>query len=419
MKGLIFTYALTYGGAVVGVFKPFIALLIYCSFSIIRPEWMWQWAIPQGGNYSRILAFSLLAGWFFHGLGDWNFGRARPIFWSLLSYFIWVILSTLFVTDYPTSWTFLDNASKYLLPWVVGLSIIHTLAQVRLLAWVLMFSQAYVAFHLNNEWVFGSREVATQGFGGMDNNCNAIAMVAGAGLAFFLGMTTADIKLRWLSFACAGLMAHYPMFSESRGGMLALAVLGIVSLILLPKQPRHYWYFTIAVVIGMRLAGPMVWTRFGSSFESAEELDNSAQSRLALWADAWDMMQRYPIFGVGPDNFPTVAVEYGWPRGKECHSLWLQTGAELGIIGMALLLAFYLITIRSLWNYMRLRSNVDPWITCMARAVIASLIGFAVASQFVSLEGLEFPYYVVLVGAAVLKLAPTDKVTLNDSRAPT
>jgi hypothetical protein len=36
--------------------------------------------------------------------------------------------------------------------------------------------------------------------------------------------------------------------------------------------------------------------------------------------------------------------------------------------------------------------------------VIASLAGFSVAACFVSLEGLEFPYYVVLLGAGAMKL---------------
>jgi len=43
----------------------------------------------------------------------------------------------------------------------------------------------------------------------------------------------------------------------------------------------------------------------------------------------------------------------------------------------------------------------------LARMVIASLVGFMVSSQFVSLEGLELPYYVVMIGAATLKVAPS------------
>ena len=38
MKGLLFTYALTYGGAVVSLFNPFYGLLIYVCFAIMRPE---------------------------------------------------------------------------------------------------------------------------------------------------------------------------------------------------------------------------------------------------------------------------------------------------------------------------------------------------------------------------------------------
>ena len=62
MKGLIFTYAMTYGGALVALFNPFYGLLVYVCFAIIRPDYMWYWSIPQG-NYSRTVALGLLAGW--------------------------------------------------------------------------------------------------------------------------------------------------------------------------------------------------------------------------------------------------------------------------------------------------------------------------------------------------------------------
>ena len=40
-KGLLLTFGLTYGGGLVALFNPFIGLLIYVCFSIIRPEDMW------------------------------------------------------------------------------------------------------------------------------------------------------------------------------------------------------------------------------------------------------------------------------------------------------------------------------------------------------------------------------------------
>jgi hypothetical protein len=61
-----------------------------------------------------------------------------------------------------------------------------------------------------------------------------------------------------------------------------------------------------------------------------------------------------------------------------------------------------------LWPLTRRKAVVaDPWLSNAARMVIASIAGFAVAGSFVSLIGLELPYYVVLLGAGVLKVVST------------
>ena len=62
MKGLLFTYLMTYGGAMVALFNPFVGLLIYASFSILRPPSLWPWAVPPA-SYSQVVAMGMLAGW--------------------------------------------------------------------------------------------------------------------------------------------------------------------------------------------------------------------------------------------------------------------------------------------------------------------------------------------------------------------
>jgi O-antigen ligase len=239
----------------------------------------------------------------------------------------------------------------------------------------------------------------------MDNNCVAIAMVAGVGLAFFLGINAPNWWQKGLGLGAALLMGHAVLFSFSRGGMLALIITGVIGFVLLPKQPKHYLIFALAVAIGFRLAGDEVSQRFSTSFATEAERDSSAQSRLDMWRDCCDVMLKNPLFGVGPRHWPLIAHLYGWSVGKEAHSLWLQVGAEVGFVGLGLLLLFYGLTIVRLWPLMRTSSLVpDPWIRDVARMVIASGIGFMIASQFVSLVGLELPYYVVLLGAGALKL---------------
>src|SRR5207302_4611141 len=134
-----------------------------------------------------------------------------------------------------------------------------------------------------------------------------------------------------------------------------------------------------------------------------------------LWANCVDSMLKAPFFGIGPFHFPLISHTYGWLGKKEGHTLWLQIGAELGIPGLAFLGSFYLLCQARLWPLaMGKDNNVDPWLQGIARMVIASIGGFIVAAQFISLVGLELPYYVVLLGAGVLRLTSLPPIDQQD-----
>jgi hypothetical protein len=116
-------------------------------------------------------------------------------------------------------------------------------------------------------------------------------------------------------------------------------------------------------------------------------------------------MLRTP-WGLGADNFPLVADRYGYRKGKEAHTLWLTVGAEFGFPGLAALILFFASCVVKLWPYTyESNTQVDAWTRCLARMVTAAIIGFAISAQFVSVKYLEHPYYVVLIGAAALKLS--------------
>jgi putative inorganic carbon (hco3(-)) transporter len=404
MKGLLFTYALTFGGSAVALFNPFIGLLIYIAFAILKPEALWSWSV-EPGNYSRIIALALLVGWALHGFGDWNFGRSRAVVYSLLGFMLWMVASAMFAGDQATAWTDVEAKFKIVLPCMVGFTVIKSIAQLKQLAWVIMACQAFIAYEANMAYLQGNNWIHEYGFGGMDNNCVAIAMVCGAGLAFFLGLAEQVWWRRWAAFVGAGLMAHTIMLAESRGGMLGLLVTGGLSFVLVRKQPIHYAYLLLAVAVGLRMAGPSVWERFNSSFAEEGQRDTSAQSRLDLWKGCVEMMAANPLFGVGPHNFPYYAEQYGFTRSKEAHSLWMQLGAEVGVPGLAFLLSFYLVAMRRLWWLARELDPVCPDISASCRMVIAALAGFMVSAQFVTLAGLEVPYYVCLIGAGYLKFS--------------
>jgi probable O-glycosylation ligase (exosortase A-associated) len=404
VKGLVFTYALSYGGAAVALFNPFIGLLIYCAFAILKPETMWAWSLPQGGYFSRIVAIALLTGWGLKGFGGWEFGRARGVVMAFVGLWLWSVLGAIGAANQDVAWRFVENMAKILLPFLAGITLIDSARRLNQLIWVLVLSQAYVALELNLSYYQGFNIVRTIGFAG-DNNTVAITMATGAGLALFLGLGSERWWQKAVAFTGCLLMVHVVLFALSRGGMLALVTLGLVSFLLASRRPKHYLVLAAVLLLAVRLAGPQVRERFVTSFASEEERDFSAQSRVELWSLCWDLMLEHPLLGVGPDHFPLVVHEYGWPRGKEAHTLWLQTGAELGFPGLLFLFLLYGLGVARLWPLARGRlEGPDPRLRDVARMVVAALAGFAVSVQFVSTEGLELPYYVALVGAGVLKL---------------
>lgn len=405
MKGLLFTYGLTGGGTVAAVFNPFYGFLAYVSFSILHPEHLWFWSVPQG-NYSRIIAIAMLISWALHGFGNWRFGRGAASVWAFVGLFAWAALSAVVVAfDRSTAWSYLEFQLKILLPFLVGVTTIDTVRKLRQLAWTLAGSLGYLAFEFNLRYLSGSNPIWPDGFARMDNNCVAIEMVTGTGLTMFLAFRSRKWWQKAAALISAACMAHAIMFSFSRGAFLALIVMTCVAFYLLPKQPKHFFTFAALVLLGVRLAGDGVLARFSTTFADAENRDASAESRLELWTVCLDVISHNPVFGVGPKHLPLVVDQYGFEPGKEAHSLWLQTGAELGLPGLALLLGFYGTCVASLWPMTKESLCVfDPWLHDVARMVIAALAGFAISASFVTIGMLEFPYYTVLLAAAALKL---------------
>src|SRR5262249_13579322 len=142
-----------------------------------------------------------------------------------------------------------------------------------------------LAFEFNQQYYQGQINPDEWGFGGSgDNNYVALSMVIGTALAFFLGLESHAWWQKLLAFALVLPMAHVVLFSMSRGGMVALGVVGIVSFLIIPKRPQHYVAFLLIVLVVARLAGPSVQKEFGTIFAGNEGRDGSAQGRIDHWS---------------------------------------------------------------------------------------------------------------------------------------
>lgn len=424
---------MTYGGSAVALFRPFYGFLIYVCFSLICPSSLWYWSVPAG-NYSRTIAIALLIGWAFKGFGNWNLGQARRPIIMLAAFWFWALLSTVFCEFPVNGQRFLENMGKIILPAIAGLTLINSRKEVYQLAWTIAGSIGYVAYSLNRSYFDGFNRLQQDGFGFMDNNSFTIGLVTAVGFAFFLGLSETVAWRRYIAFAAAALLTHAVFFSFSRGGMVGLIVVGLATAVLIPKNPKNLWMMGIGVILALMMAGPQVWERFSTIKQTslmgveAEVAETSAESRIQLWHICLQMLAEDPIFGKGPDHFieyvhlyrtgPGGTVTY--VKGKEAHTLWLQIAAELGIPGVCFLLLYYLLTMKGLYPYSKLDRLDGQGMTqgATARMVIVSLVGFIVSAQFVSLEGLEIPYYVAICGLGSLKLATTTEFYEDEADTP-
>jgi O-antigen ligase len=407
-KGLLFTYALTYVGSLVALFDPFVGLLIYVAFAILKPDFLWGHS-TEPGNYSKVVAVAMLLGWCARGFGSWRLGGARGIVGLLLAFLGWAVVGACRSTYLSVALEEVDGLAKIVLPFLIGVTIIDSVPRLRQLAWVILLTESYIAFEMNSSYFHGYNRLWHDGFGSLDNNGAAVGMVTATGLAFFLLLHASRWWQKAVIGGCCLLLSHAVFLSFSRGAQLSLGITGFVSFLLIPKKPRHYVLFALAVAVMIQLAGPEVRERFWTTFAGGGERDASEMERLTVWAAALKNVKESPLFGVGPGHWVFVsAQQHGLllqGRGMACHSTWIQVAAEFGVPALLILLAFYGLCIVRLWPVARRRQpGLDPWLGHFACMVIAALVGFMVAAQFVTLYRYEMPYYIALIGAVTLKL---------------
>jgi O-antigen ligase len=415
MKGLILSYLLAYGGAVIALFYPLVGLCIYVAFSVARPQMLYGWAGNMSG-LSRVIGVAVLIGWMFRAFGHWRLSSSRIAVIALCVYFAFLIPSAAAASHQGIAWDSVIEQFKFFLPFLAGITLMRTRREITALAWTIVVAQGLVSFEMNLSYLRGFNQARELGLLG-DNNTFAVSLVTVIGPALFLSLFADRLWQKMLAFTCAAMILHTVLLTFSRGGILSLIVAGVAIVFVMPKRPTYLVAILLVGALAVRLTGPQVLARFQTTFVRADERDYSAQSRIDLWRDCYHVMMANPITGIGPRHWPIVAESYGWPKGKAAHTFWLEVGAETGVPAMLALIVFFF---SSLWCAWRLsRRHDDPWLACMGGYAFTGLVGFMFGAQFVTSEGNEVPYFVALVGLAALELANSSTARAPESEPST
>lgn len=419
--GFYITLLITGAGSLAALLNPFYGLLAYVIFALIKPDSLWSYNVPAG-NYSRILGVCMLLGWMIRGFGSWKLGKAWAILLCFLLHVGWVAFGTVFITTNMEKGLYmLDILVKILLPFMVGLTSVKSIHQLKILAFTIVGAIAFLAFELNHAYYVRNINLFLGEFLTMDNNTVGIMLAPAAGFMMYFVLESKS----WLArIFCGGsllLLINAICFSNSRGTMLATLITGLMTFVLMPKRPIHFVIFALVIAAGVRLAGTETLERFWMAFADEETRDYSAQSRLDIWGNALSVMFNNPVTGIGPGKWDLEASRYGWTEGKQVHSTWLQNGAEGGLFGFTIYIAFYFITIARMLRICLAPTEAEklrPSLISLARMVTASLCGFVFAAQFVTAWSLEMPYYMVMIGALVLKLRESTPPEIEDHYWP-
>jgi O-antigen ligase len=246
----------------------------------------------------------------------------------------------------------------------------------------------------------GARQI---GGGGYDANDSSMFIVSGMPLILYF--LVREKRPAWKLLFGFGLVAcgSAVVISGSRGGFLALVAVLAFSLVFL-KGIKPFWRAAVvaaAVGVVMFQADAEFWERMQSISSEDDYNRVSYTGRQQVWTRGIGYMVDQPIFGVGIDNFrvaegrhPDAVAMLEQGRGVKfsvAHSIWISTGAELGLPGIGLLIALFVVSFRVLWSVDGLARRTggrplpaEDQLVELARPLLGVLIGVVVAGTFLS-----------------------------------
>ena len=221
-------------------------------------------------------------------------------------------------------------------------------------------------------WVGGAEFLEVNSVGHVNHTAIYIAIMLGACVAWMFsgGGGVAVLGTILLLFSL--------VITASRAGVgVALAMLLVLGVAWWPRSRRAV---VVAVVLVAVTASATWFTRAEviRKHQAVVEAQNMLNFRDRIWNAALVAWQRYPLFGIGMDNYGLVKTERvkawrteagkpfdaaDYAQWEHAHSLYLNALAERGIVGSAPLAAILIAWLACLWRTRPAReTSDDDWI---------------------------------------------------------
>ncbi|HSL19898.1 MAG TPA: O-antigen ligase family protein [Vicinamibacterales bacterium] len=242
---------------------------------------------------------------------------------------------------------------------------------------------------------------------------------------------------RVLGYAAAAILVGGTALTYSRGGALALALVAGLSLV----DRKHGWRDLGAGVLLLAMLALLLPDNFMRRVTTLDQLisrpeqtlrpDSSFEKRKLLVSTAWRMFLDHPVAGVGAGNYTTrfedyadevgfAARDYDDPAERHYpHNLYLEVGAETGVIG---LIVFGAVCALALGRLVRARESFhrqgEELSAGIVRGFAIALLGYLVSSIFLHGHFLRY-LWLLFAAAAAAHLAAREREPADAPRGRT
>ncbi|HYI64038.1 MAG TPA: putative O-glycosylation ligase, exosortase A system-associated [Allosphingosinicella sp.] len=409
---------------VFGMKRPFLFVLAYIYVDTVSPHRL-SYFLLNTVPLSMIVAFLALAGWL---IADRKDGFTITVRQGLIFILLAYAGATTTMADFP-----LDAAEKWDWAWkalAFAIFLPFTLrTRLRIEAVLLFLTLSAAAIII----VGGIKTVLAGGGYGVlnlmvDNNSglyesSTISTVA-IGLipliVWFARFGTIFPPDWRVKLFCAGLVFAcllIPIGTEARTGLVCIGALGIL---MLRDVKRRFLYMGAAALLGLA-AIPFLPSSFTSRMETIQGFqgDQSAGTRLAVWAWTWDYARAHPFgggFGAYRSNriqvqtvsaktsgeVQIVTAQTEADEARAYHSSYFEMLGEQGFPGLALFLLIHGITLvrmEMIRRRYRRAAGEDAWIAPLATALQHFQLLYLVGSVFVGIAYQSFAW--LILGAQI------------------
>jgi O-antigen ligase len=243
-----------------------------------------------------------------------------------------------------------------------------------------------------------------------DSNDVGVVMMVGMALTLLL-LVVARGKQRWILLSILLGIAATIARSGSRGGFIGFVAAAAGALVLVNSIAASRRMVLLGATLAALAAGapPGYWKQMGTILQPSDDYNfSSVDGRKALMMRGLFYLERYPVFGLGIDNFakaecsisPKIkTIGNNAVRCRAPHNSYVQAAAELGIPGM---IAWVSLVIGGILAPLRMRRRLPrAWTsgTDAQRFIYGAttffpiaMIGFAVTALFVSFAYMDTVY---------------------------